>query len=309
MKKGYVLIMLVFFCQSGLFSDSFRLSPDFRPVKITIYWVGFNEEMEHTDYAYNKKGQVVKASVYRGENSPAWYDKMEYDDSNRLIKKSIFSSAGLSSYTTFSYIDNKLFEEVEYDPEGNYKRVTSYEYNEKGNIISISLKEVPYNGKYLSWNTLEFFFYDPFYEPSSGTEQRISERLEYYDGSLHNRTLYDYKKDSLILNTFSYGDLRDVISKTETRYTYHAKGKNKDKLSELSNISISYYNGKESIECCTTYTMKPEYGSKGNMTKLMFYNCDNERTGFAVIVWEKGKTDLTFIKKIFKQIHWHFTGC
>ncbi|MBN2532087.1 MAG: hypothetical protein JXB88_04300 [Spirochaetales bacterium] len=301
MKKLYTLILLLLFCQSIIFSNPYKLSPDYRPVKLTIYWVGFNESREHIDYEYNKKGQLMKTSTYRGEDSPSWYSIYEYDEANRLIKKSTYSSAGLNAYTTLTYVNNNLYEEAEFNKEGVCTQSIKNEYDKNGNIISISIKQTPYGGTYLSWSSLEFFMYD--------SEQKVIESLEYYDSTLENRTSYTYNKDNFIMNIITYGDNHDTIGKTVKSFKYLTSGKNKGKLEELINNRFACYDGKEEIECCTTYTMKPEYESQGNMTKLIFYNCENVKSGYAVVTWEKGKTDMELIKKIFEQIHWYFTGC
>ena len=301
MKKLYIMIFILLLWLPGIYADPYKLSPDFRPVKITIYWAGWDEEREHTYYEYNNKGLLKKSLIYRGKDTPSWYSTYEYDEDNKLIKKSTYSSSELSSYITFTYINKKLYREAEYDKDGNNKSDILYEYDDNGNMITISTKKVPYDNKFLSWNSIQIFTY--------GSDQKISQELFYYEGTLSSRTLYEYKKDSFIKTSFGYGDLRDVSYKTITTYQYSEKGKNKGKLKELVNNSLNLHEGKEYVECCTTYSMKPEFGPAGNMTSLTFYNCENKISGTAVIIWEKGKTDMALIKKIFERIHWFFTGC
>ena len=297
-----VSVLLIFcICITGVFADAFKLSTDYRPVKLTIYWSGMDEEREHTSYEYNKKNQLIKASVYRGDDAAAWYDKFEYDKDNKLLKKSSYSKSVLTSSTNYTFINNKLYEEAELDKEGNYKRVEQYEYDDNGNLLSQSVRQVSYNDKNLTWYSLVLFTYNK--------DRKITNKFEYYNGTLQNKTDYEYQKNSLTMITPWLGDNRDVTGKTIKTFSYIDKGKNIGKIKELVNNAINLYNGEENIECCTTYTMIPEYDQAGNMSTLSFYNCEKELSGTAVILWEKGKTEMMLIKKIFERIHWFFTGC
>jgi hypothetical protein len=302
MKKLFSIVLLVVVCMWGSFADMFKLSENYRPVRKTIYWAEYEEAREHTDYEYNKKGELVRSSMFRSGESPDWYSTFEYDENGNLVKKTTYSSSGISGYTTYIYREGNLHNETEYDSNNTITRQVLYEYDEKGKLMSVAVKEVPYDGKNLEWNKLELYVYNAGPNPA--------ETYEYYNGSLDSKTTYTYDKNSVVSNEIWYGDVKNIIAKTILSYVYHEKGKLKNKLKEMKNSYFAIYDGEEHLDCCTTYSMKAGYDEMGNMTTLTYFNCENNLSGTAVIEWEKGKTDVRIIiREIFERLHWYFTGC
>jgi hypothetical protein len=239
--------------------------------------------------------------VYRGRETPSWHTAFEYDKENNLIRKSVYSDSELSRYTLYTYYHDRLYEEAERDKKGNYTQIKQYEYDDKGNIFSIALRRTPYNGTTPAWETMELLFYS--------NNQQVDKKLEYYNGTLNSKSTYTYSPESLEVRTVYLGDLRDMSSQGIKTFSYNKKGKLKDKLNKITYTYLNYADGKEYVECCTTYSMVPEYDKAGNMTTLSYYNCENEPAGKAVITWEKGKTDMAMIIEVFDELHWYFTGC
>jgi hypothetical protein len=140
------------------------------------------------NFKFNKKGFEIEYSLYFPNPNRDRVTKLEYNESERLMKSKYYSN------------------------EGKFKWEYTYEYDDKGNLIKSLTKS--FNNK--SFESYSLYFYN-------NNNLKIEERNYEWNDSTYSKTTYEYDKNQNKIKTVEYEWGNDIVSTELYQYNLNNK--------------------------------------------------------------------------------------